>query len=251
MSGHSKWKQIKHKKGAADVKKGAMFSKYSRLIEIAARRGGDNPDMNSSLKQAIDKAKTVCNLPNVNIERAIKKGIGELKEGAAVEEAMYEGFGQAGVALYIQTATDNKNRTMNAVKTILQKHGGSMGSVGAIGWMFKHSGYMTLDAAGKNPEEIELIAIDAGASDVKADGEMVEIYTEPAQLMAVKKNLEAGGLAPQNAELTFVPTNTVKITDAEKARKILNLIDALEENEDVTNVYSNFDIDNSVMNSIL
>ncbi|MBI5152792.1 YebC/PmpR family DNA-binding transcriptional regulator [Candidatus Peregrinibacteria bacterium] len=250
MSGHSKWKQIKHKKGAADVKKGAMFSKYSRMIEIAAQKAGGDPNMNPSLKQAIDKARSDCNMPNANIERAIKKGTGELKEGNIVEEAMYEGFGPEGVAFYIQTATDNKNRTINSIKTSLEKHGGHLGSAGSIGWMFKQVGYISFSAAGQNIEEVELKAIDAGASDVKSDGETIEIYTSPAQLMQVKKNLEAVGLHATSAELTFIATNIVKITDAEKARKILNLVDILEENEDVVNVYSNFDMDASVMEQI-
>ncbi len=250
MSGHSKWKQIKHKKGAADVKKGAMFSRYSRLIEIAARKNGGDINMNPSLKQAIDKARADCNMPNANIERAIKKGIGELKDGAVMEEAMYEGFGPENIAFYIQTVTDNKNRTINSVKTILEKHGGHIGSAGSVGWMFKQAGYITIDATGKNPEEIELMAIDAGASDVKIDGETIEVYTEPNQLTQVKKNLEEAGLKISGAELTFVPTNIVRIMDAEKARKILNLMDVLEENEDVTNVYGNFDIEGSVMENL-
>jgi len=250
MSGHSKWKQIKHKKGAADIKKGAMFSKYSRLIEIAARKGGGNPDMNPSLKQIIDKARSDCNMPNANIERAIKKGIGELKDGAVMEEAMYEGFGPEGVALYIHAVTDNKNRTINAIKTILERHGGHMGSGGAIGWMFKQVGYMTLKITNNNADEIELAAIDAGATDVKRDVDSVEIYTEPSQLMKVKNALASVGFKPENAELTFVPTNVVKISDAENAKKILNLVDALEENEDVTNVYGNFDIDSELMEKL-
>ncbi|HBB02571.1 MAG: hypothetical protein US89_C0014G0021 [Candidatus Peregrinibacteria bacterium GW2011_GWF2_38_29] len=251
MSGHSKWKQIKHKKGANDVKKGAMFSRHFKLIEIAAKKGGGDISMNPSLKQAIDKAKADCNMPSANIERAVKKGIGESKDGVESVEIMYEGFGPESVALYIQTVTDNKNRTFNSLKLMLDKNGGHLGSAGTIGWMFKQSGYMTL-ACGSDvsADEIELKAIDAGASDVKADGNLIEIYTEPNQLMQVKKSLENAGLKPENAELTFVPANIVRITDAEKAKRILDVLDMVEENEDVVNVYSNFDIDATVMEKL-
>jgi len=245
MSGHSKWHSIKHKKGAADAKRGKIFTVHSKLITIAAKDGGD-PETNSALRTAIDNAKAE-NVPNTNIERAIKRGTGELKDQAEITENMYEGYGPAGIAVYVQTLTDNKNRTVASVKSIFTKRGGNMGTAGSVAYLFHKKGLITLTAEPNQHEEIELVAIDSGADDIKIDGNNIEIFTDAKNLHEVKNKLEKANIAVESAEITFVPENEIKITDEVKARKILNLMDALEEDDDVTNVYSNFDISNDIM----
>lgn len=247
MSGHSKWHNIQVKKGAMDAKRGALFTKYSKMITIAAREGGCDPETNSALRIAIEKAKSV-NIPNTNVDRAIKKGTGEDKEGVQLEEIMYEGYGPAGIALYIQVVTDNRNRTVQNIKTTLSKHGGSMGASGSVAWMFEKRGTLHVDVGDRSAEEAELFAIDAGASDVQMPYKgKLDIYTEPADLMKVKKAFEDAGYRVSTVELTFAPKNYIKITDKQTANQILRLMNALDDDDDVTNIYTNFDFDASVV----
>lgn len=249
MSGHSKWHSIKHKKGAADAKRGKIFTMHAKLITIAAREGGGDADTNPSLRSTIDNAK-MANVPNANIERAIKRGTGELKEGAEISECMYEGYGPEGIAIYIQVVTDNKNRTVANVKSILGKHGGSMAGAGSVAYLFHKKGLVLIKADPSIHEEIELTAIDAGAEDIKSEAETVEIYTDPKDLHNVKKTLQEGGYNIESSEITFIPENEVEIDDEVKAKKVLKLMDALEDDEDVTNVFSNFDIPDELLEKI-
>lgn len=246
MSGHSKWHSIKHKKGIVDAKKGAKFTQLARLITVAAQKGGSDTDLNPSLRLAIEKAKEI-NMPNINIERAIKKGTGELKEGVPMEEVIYEGYGPSGIALFIQAVTDNKNRTVSQIKTALSKYGGSMGTLGCTAWMFRQQGVIHADASAHSIEDIELCAIDLGASDVQPDGNSVEIHTAPQDFIVIKEALQKAGYNILSSEITFVPKDVVTVSDPDVARKILKLMEALEELEDVSSVASNFDISEEVM----
>lgn len=248
MSGHSKWHSIKHKKGAADAKRGKIFTVHAKLITMAARDGGD-PDMNPALRSAIDNAKG-ANVPNANIDRAVKKGTGEDKDAAVISEVMYEGYGPAGIAIYVQALTDNKNRTVANVKSILSKNGGNMGTAGSVSYLFHKKGIVMIKADPSKLEDIELTAIDAGAEDIKSEGDTVEVYTDPTALHAVKAKLEESGFEIESAEITFIPENEVNIDDEVKARKVLKLMEALEEDEDVTNVFSNFDISEELMEQV-
>lgn len=250
MSGHSKWANIKHKKGAEDAKRGKIFTKHAKLIAIAAR-GGSDPETNSALRVAIDNAR-LENVPRDNIDRAIKKGSGEGKDAIVMEEIFYEGFGPGGAALYIETLTDNRNRTITNVKHIFTKHGGNFGSAGTVGYLFKKKGVINVNVpeAGKPSDEIELSAIDAGAEDVVTDGETMTIYTEPTVVMKAKAALEAAGIKISSASQTYVPQTNVKIEDAEIAKQLLKLIELIEEDEDVSEVYSNFDIPEEILEKI-
>lgn len=250
MSGHSKWHSIKHKKAAEDAKKGKIFTKHAKLIAIAARGGGD-PVMNPSLRLAIDNARAE-NMPRENIDRAIKKGTGEGKDAIVMEEIFYEGFGPGGAALYIETLTDNRNRTLTNVKHIFTKHGGNFGSAGTVGYLFKKRGVIDINVAeaGKSADDIELAAIDAGAEDVISDGETMTVYTEPTVVMKAKAALEAAGVKVVSASQTYVPQTNVKIEDLEVARQLLKLIDLIEEDEDVSEVFSNFDIPEEILEKL-
>ncbi len=250
MSGHSKWHSIRHKKGAADAKRGKIFTRHAKLITIAAQQGGGDPEMNPSLRLAIEKAKAE-NMPNDNITRAVKRGTGELKDGALIMEVSYEGYGPNGIAIMISCLTDNKNRTVASLRSILSKNGGSMGESGCVGWMFHKKGVLTVDLSGKNEEELELLAIDAGAEDVAVDGDILEISTALDDFEVVKKNLEENGVEFTSADLTLVPENTIAIESEEDARKILRLIELLEEDDDVNEVYSNFDIPGEVLEKLM
>ncbi len=243
MSGHSKWSTIKRAKGVADAKRGKIFTRHAKAIEIAAREGGSDPTMNAALAAAIDNAKN-DNLPKENVERSIKKGTGEL-EGAKMEEKIYEGYGPEGVALLITALTDNTNRTVGNIRHILSKNGGKLAESGSVAFQFEKKGIITIEGSG---EELELEAIDAGADDVENEltpeisrGILI-VKTAPQKLMEVRKNLMKKNLNVKSAELAFEPVNEVKIEDAETARKILNLVDLLEEDEDVDTVAANFDI---------
>ncbi|MFC1748421.1 YebC/PmpR family DNA-binding transcriptional regulator [Pseudomonadota bacterium] len=249
MSGHSKWNSIKHKKAATDAKRGKIFTKHAKLVQVAAR-GGSDPDMNPGLRSAIDNARAE-NMPMDNIEKAIKKGSGEDKDGAQIEEVMYEGYGPNGIALYIQALTDNRNRTVANIKHIASKKGGSIGEPGSVAYMFNKKGVINIPIGGDaTADDIELAAIDAGAEDIESGDEMVQVYTAPSDLMAVKKQIEASGIKVETAEFTFLPQTEVAISEEESARKVLNLMEALEDDEDVTNVYSNFNIDDSLMEKV-
>ncbi len=248
MSGHSKWHSIKHKKGAADAKRGKIFTKHAKLIAVAARSGSD-PDMNPSLRSAIDNAKS-DNVPNSNIDKAIKKGSGEDKDAAILEEAMYEGYGPEGTAMLIEVITDNKNRSLTSIKTIIQKAGGRMGEAGSVAWMFNRKGLITTKVGDKDKDEAELLAIDAGAEDLSIEDGEFEIITTDTNLMNVRSSLVEAGFEIDRAELSYLPKNTVNIADSAKAEKILKLMDALEDDDDVSRVHSNFDIPDEVMESL-
>lgn len=240
MSGHSKWAQIKHKKGATDAKRGAIFSKHAKLIAIAAKAGGD-PLTNAALRMAIDNAKA-DNLPNSNIERAIKTGTGELKDAAEIVESYYDAYGPAGTAFYIHVLTDNKNRTIANIKAILNKYGGRLGEAGSVAWMFEKKGIIVIKAEEERHEEVELLAIDAGAADVKGGSDYVEVVTSPSNLAALKEKLLATGLAIESAAVNFQPQNVIMLDNENDTAKVLRLEEALEEDEDVVSVYGNFDI---------
>ncbi len=244
MSGHSKWNTIKHKKGAIDAKRGKVFTRHGHLITIAARSGGD-PSMNPGLRFAIDNAK-MDNVPNANIERAVKRGTGELKGEAEIAELVYEGRGPSGIAVIVECLTDNKNRTVTNVRTVFSKRGGSLGNSGSVCWMFDKKGIIVAKADGK-PEEVELKAIDAGADDVQTEGDTVEIYTPFTALHKVAETLRAKGVKIEKAEITMRPKELVLIEDLEKAKSVLAFMDAMEEDSDVTNVYANFDIPESIL----
>jgi YebC/PmpR family DNA-binding regulatory protein len=248
MSGHSKWHSIKHKKGAADVKRGKIFSKHAKLVAVAARKGGD-PSMNPTLRSAIDNARAE-NMPFENIERAIKKGSGDSKDAAQFEEVMYEAYGPGGVALMIETLTDNRNRTVANLKTTISKKGGSMGAAGSVAYLFKKKGLIEITPGQKSNDDIELAAIDAGADDIKTGDELIEVYTDPQSLMQVKGKLEKENIKTGAARMTFVPQTEVQISDETAAQKLIDLIEAIEEDEDVTTVYSNENVDDAVLQKI-
>ena len=239
MSGHSHWAGIKHKKALIDKKRGKIWSKLARNIIIAARAGGGDPDANLSLRYAIEKAKD-ANMPNDTIKRAIQRGTGEI-EGAQYEEITYEGYGIGGVAIMVPCLTDNRNRTGGEIRNIFEKHGGSLGGTGSVAWMFKQKGLITVSAEDTTEDKLMEIVLDAGAEDITQESDVFEILCEPAEFEAVKNSLKNANIEMQVNELTMIPDNTVKL-EGEKAKKILNLMEALEDNEDTQNVYANFDI---------
>jgi len=246
MAGHSKWAQIKHKKAVVDARRGKLFSKLAKEISVAARLGGGDPSMNPRLRAVIEKAKA-ANMPQENIKRAIQKGTGELP-GAAYEEVIYEGYGPGGVALMIHATTDNKNRTVAEIRHILNKHGGSLGEAGCVSWMFDKKGYILVSKKQTDEDTLMAIVLDAGADDLKndPDNENYEIITEPSQLHAVKEAIEAKGIKVVSAEVAMLPKSQVRVEGSD-AEKLLKLLEALEDHDDVQNVYSNFDIPDEVM----
>ncbi len=247
MSGHNKWSSIKHKKAREDSKRGAIFTKIIKELTIAAREGGGNPDANPRLRLAIERAKD-ANMPKQNIEKAIKKGTGELP-GTTYEDVVYEGYGPGGVAMIIETTTDNRQRTTASVRHLLSKYGGSLGENGCVSWMFDYVGYMTFDKSSTDEDALFEAALEAGATDVKEseDGDVFEVLTDPKEFMSVKEELQKLGFNPIEAELTKIPQNTVKL-EGDKAVSMLKLMSALEDDEDVSNVYANFDISDEIMN---
>lgn len=249
MAGHSKWATIKRKKEATDAKRAGIFTKVTREIIVAAKAGGGDPDNNFRLRLAILKAKSV-NMPNDNIQRAIKRGIGET-ESEQFEEIYYEGYGPGGAALLVQVLTDNRNRTASDMRYIFSRNSGNLGEAGCVSWMFSQKGLVTIEAetVGKSEDELFEMAIEAGAEDLKNNDETFEVYTEPGQLEAVRKYFESNNIPVKEAGLTMIPTNTVEV-NGEQAEQLLKLVDALEDNDDVQNVYSNFDIPDSVMEEI-
>ncbi|MDD4941191.1 MAG: YebC/PmpR family DNA-binding transcriptional regulator [Candidatus Omnitrophica bacterium] len=242
MSGHSKWKTNKGKKAAADAKKGATYTRLIKEITIIAREGGGNPDQNSKLRTVMARAKE-ANMPLDNIKMAIKRGTGEVP-GITYESVKYEGFGPGGVAIMIDAITDNKNRCAAEVRNIMSKTGGSLG--GSVSWMFTMKGYIAIDKAGVSEDDVMTIALDAGADDIKTEGTQFEVYSAPQKMDAIKAALEAKGIKCETAEVTMVPSSTVKL-DLANAKKLKDLIDALEEHDDVENVYDNSDIPDDVM----
>jgi YebC/PmpR family DNA-binding regulatory protein len=245
MSGHSKWAQIKRKKGVADVKKGAMFTRLGREIAIAAREGGGDPNANFALRLAVDKARA-SNMPKENIERAIKRGTGELSEGGVLEEIMYEGYGPGGTALLVQVLTDNRNRAASEVRHIFTRSGGNLASANSVAWMFEKKGVVTLEAGKKDPDELALEVIDAGAEDVKVDGNLIEAYTTPEQLRSLREALQKRNIPFTSAELAWIAKTPAEVPD-ESAIQTMKLMEAVEELDDVQKVYTNLDISDEVM----
>jgi len=249
VSGHSKWSSIKHKKGAADAKRGKLFSKLSRAIIVAAREGGADPAANLALQNAIEKARSYS-MPKDNIERAIAKGSGAGSEGAGFETVVYEGYGPEGVAVLVEALTDNRNRTASEVRHLFSKHGGNLGASGAVAWQFERRGLVLVAADDADEEELLLAAADAGADDVSLDGSTFEVSSAPEALSSVREALEAAGFRAESAELAMVPKTTVAIEDESTARKVLRLVEGLEEADDVQDVYANFDIPEAVLETV-
>ena len=248
MSGHSKWSSIKHKKGAADAKRGQLFSKLSRAIIVAAREGGPDPEGNATLATAIQKARD-NSMPKDNIERAIARGTGAGADGEAYETVTYEGYGPNGVAVLVEAVTDNRNRTAADVRHTFAKNDGNLGTSGAVGWLFERKGVILVpDSAAE--EDVMLAAADGGAEDVSVEGSSYEVISAPDDLQAVRAALEEAGIEVESAELTMLPKTTVQIDDEAAARKLLRLMDALEENDDVQDVYANFDIPEGILQAV-
>jgi YebC/PmpR family DNA-binding regulatory protein len=247
MSGHSKWSKIKHQKGVDDVKRGNLFTKLTREIIIAAKEGGGSPDTNFRLRLAVQKARD-SNMPMENIDRAIMKGTGGAESGSFVEMTL-EGYGPNGIAIMVSAMTDNRNRTVQEVRSSFTKHGGALGENGCVSWMFKSRGVISINVEKDKEEELELTAIDAGAEDVQTQGGVMEVYTKPDTLEKVRAALEAAKIKVESSELQMVPETMVTL-DEKGATQALKLLDRLEELDDVQNVYSNVDIPDSVMAAI-
>ncbi len=241
MSGHSKWSSIKHKKGAADAKRGKIFTKLIREITTAARIGGADPNANSRLRMAIDSAKSE-NMPKDNIERAIKKGTGTLDGAEAYEEYSYEGYGPGGVAILIEVLTDNKKRTTAEVRHILSRLNGNLGEAGCVNWLFSKKGFMSFDKKAVDSDRIMELALEAGAEDINEDENEIEVYADISNFEALKKAFEDNKIAPIVAEISMIPQNYIKL-EGKNAETMLKLMEALEDSDDVQKVYANFDID--------
>ena len=249
MSGHSKWSSIKHKKGAADAKRGQLFSKLSKAIIVAAKTGGGDAANNLALQNAIEKAKSYS-MPRDNIDRAIAKGSGADADADAFESITYEGYGPEGVAVIVEALTDNKNRTAADVRHLFAKHGGNLGTDGSVSWQFDRRGVVVVPTDGVDEEELFMAAADAGADDIEQDGTVFQITSAPEQFSAVRAAVEAAGFTVESAELMLVPKTTVAVDDESKARQVMRLVDALEENDDVQDVYANFDIPEQVLEAV-
>ncbi|MEW5932189.1 MAG: YebC/PmpR family DNA-binding transcriptional regulator [Bacillota bacterium] len=239
MSGHSKWANIKHTKAKKDAERGNLFSKLAREIIVAARQGGGNPEANSRLRLAIERARE-ANMPADNIARLIKRGTGEL-EGVTYEELTYEGYGPGGVAIMVEAVTDNRNRTTGELRYIFSRHGGSLGETGCVNWMFRRRGYISLDRRVGDEDTVLGVALEAGAEDFQSDEESYEVITAPEDLERVKAALEEKGLRAEVAEVTMIPQSTVRVSGKE-AEQVLRLMDALSDHDDVQRVFSNFDM---------
>ncbi|MCK4838124.1 MAG: YebC/PmpR family DNA-binding transcriptional regulator [Desulfobulbaceae bacterium] len=248
MSGHSKWANIKHKKGAADAKRGKVFTKLIKEITVAARMGGGDPAANPRLRTAIATAKSV-NMPKDNVERGIKKGTGEL-EGVNYEEILYEGYGPGGVAVLVECMTDNRNRTVADIRMIFSKANGNLGESGCVAYMFDRKGSILFDKDVVDEEKLMDIALEAGADDVVDDGSVFQVLTEPLEFDAVREALEAEGLAFIEANLAMIPQNVIDIPDEKTATQLMRLLDSLEDCDDVQNVHANFDISDEIMEAI-
>lgn len=246
MAGHSKWANIKHRKGRQDAARGKLFGKLAKAIEVAARNGGGVVEFNPSLATAVEKAKG-ASMPNDNIERAIKRGTGEV-EGAVYEEIWYEGYGPGGVALYVQILTDNRNRAASDVRSTFTRNNGNLGEPGSVGYLFSQKGMIL---AKGTEDDVMLAALDAGAEDIRDGGDgLVEVITEPSDMPVVRKAVEESGVIVESSDVTRIPATTVPVEEAD-ARKILRLIDALDDLDDVQAVFSNYDIDDAVMEKVL
>jgi YebC/PmpR family DNA-binding regulatory protein len=250
LSGHSKWSSIKHKKGVADAKRGKLFSKLARAIIVAAKEGGGDPANNLALQNAIEKAKAYS-MPKDNIDRAIAKGTGEGAEGADFETVIYEGYGPEGVAVIVEALTDNRNRTASDVRHLFTRHGGNLGATGAVAWQFERRGVIVVPGDGVDEEALFVAAADGGADDVEPDGDDFQVTTAVEHLTAVREAIEAAGFTVDSAELAMIPKTTVAVEDETKAKSVMRLIDALEENDDVQDVYANFDIPERVLEAVV
>ncbi|TDX51041.1 YebC/PmpR family DNA-binding transcriptional regulator [Orenia marismortui] len=250
MAGHSKWANIKHKKAKEDKRRGKLFSKLVKKITVAARNGGGDPETNNDLALAIQKAKD-ANMPKDNIERAIKRGTGEL-EGVEYEEFVYEGYAPAGVALYMEIMTDNRNRAASEVRHVLSKNGGNLGENGCVSWMFERKGQLIIDRSEQEIDEDEIMmsALEAGAEDINIEEDSVEIITEAGALKEVRTAMEEAGYKFSSGDVAMIPENILDVTDPSEAKKVLKLIDALEDHDDVQEVYANFNIPDEVMEEI-
>lgn len=245
MSGHSKWHSIKHAKGAADAARGKLFARLARRIEVAARSGGGDTDANPTLRAMVQKARD-GSMPKDNIERAIKRGTGEL-EGVTYEEVTYEGYAPNGIAVYVEVLTDNRNRTGSEVKNIFTRNGGSLAEPGAVSWQFERKGRIILDQAVVTEDDLMDAALEAGAEDISDLGETWQVITPPAELHSVRAALEAAGLAVTSGDLTMVATSTIELAEPSAVKQVLRVIDALEEHDDVADVYANFDIPDALL----
>jgi YebC/PmpR family DNA-binding regulatory protein len=248
MSGHSKWATIKHKKGALDAKRGQLFTRIIREITIAAKMGGSDVDSNPRLRLAVQQAKD-SNMPKDNIDRAVKKGAGEL-EGVSYEDVTYEGYGPGGVAIIVQASTDNKNRTAAEVRHIFSKYGGNMGEVGCVGWMFKKKGEIVIPAEGLEEDAVMEMALDAGAEDVDNEGEVFIVTTDWQEMLTIRETLEKKGLKIESAKFEMIAENTVKL-DEQRATSLFKLINAMEECDDVNDVAANQEVDDEIMEKIM
>jgi YebC/PmpR family DNA-binding regulatory protein len=244
MSGHSKWHSIKHKKGATDAKRGKLFTKFIKEITVAARTGGGDPDANARLRKAILDAKA-GNMPNDTIDRAVRRGTGA-EEGVNYEEITYEGYGPGGVALLIESVTDNRNRTVAEIRHMFSKNGGNLGEAGSVGWLFEKKGYIVVEKTAKPEDELFEIAIEAGADDLREDGDNFEIITSPENFEGVQSAIKSAGIEPQMAEVSMVPQTYVKL-EGSNAQQMLRLMETIEDHDDVQKVYANFDIDDADM----
>jgi YebC/PmpR family DNA-binding regulatory protein len=249
VSGHSKWSSIKHKKGAADKKRGKLFSKLSRAIIVAAKEGGGDPDGNLALQNAIEKARSYS-MPKDTIERAIAKGAGEGAGGQTFETVVYEGFAPGGVAIIAEALTDNRNRTASEVRHAFTKHGGNLGAGGSVAWMFERRGVVLVPAGGADEDTLMLAAAEGGADDISGDESTFEVTSAPEALRSVREAVESAGIEIESAELTLLPKTTVELTDESSARAVVKLVEELEELDDVQEVYANFDIPETILEAV-
>jgi YebC/PmpR family DNA-binding regulatory protein len=249
MSGHSKWSSIKHKKGAADAKRGQLFSKLTRAIIVAARDGGPDPEANATLATAIQKARD-NSMPKDNIERALARGSGASAEGESYETVTYEGYGDGGVAVFVEALTDNRNRTAAEIRHTFAKHDGNLGTSGAVAWLFERKGVVIVPAGNVDEDDLTLVAADGGAEDVELDGSSYQVIAAPDDLATVRSALDEAGIAFESAELTMLPKTSVAVEEEGTAKKLLRLMDALEENDDVQAVYANFDIPEGILEAV-
>jgi YebC/PmpR family DNA-binding regulatory protein len=249
VSGHSKWSTIKHKKGAADAKRGQLFTKLSRAIIVAAKEGGPDPANNLALQNAVEKARSYS-MPKDTIERAIARGAGTDADAAAFETVVYEGYGPEGVAVLVEALTDNRNRTASDVRHLFAKHGGNLGTTGAVAWLFERRGIVVVAADGVDEDELMLAAAEGGAEDLEQDGSSFVVSAAIESLAAVRESVEAAGFTVESAELSMVPKTTVEIAEESTAKKVVRLVEALEELDDVQDVYANFDIPEQVLEAV-
>ena len=250
MSGHSKWSSIKHKKGAADAKRGALFTKLSRAIIAAAKEGGPDPAANLALQNAVEKARSYS-MPKETIERAIARGSGADAEGSSFETVIYEGYGPEGVGVLVEALTDNRNRTASEVRHLFSKFGGNLGATGAVAWQFERRGVLLVPMDSVDEDELVLAAAEGGADDVELDGSTYQVTCAPEELRSVREAIEASGYAVESSELSMVPKTTVAIRDESAARTVIRLVEGLEEADDVQDVYANFDISEAILEAVV